>query len=120
MLDAVVVADRYIALWNETDPERRRALIAEAWTGDAKYVDPVMQGEGHDQIDALIAAVHGRFPGHRFVLSGEPDGHNGRIRFSWTLGVGGASTVARGTDFAVLAEDGRLASVTGFFDSVQA
>ena len=24
--------DRYIAMWNETDAERRRALIARTWT----------------------------------------------------------------------------------------
>jgi hypothetical protein len=38
------------------------------------------------------------------------------VRFSWTLGVPGADPVARGTDMAVLAADGRLASVTGFLD----
>lgn len=118
---AAAVADRYIALWNETDPARRRALVAAAWTGDASYADPLMQGEGHDGIAALIGAVHERFPGHRFTLSGRPDGHNGRVRFSWTLAAdGGAPPVARGTDFAVLAEDGRLRSVTGFLDEVRA
>jgi hypothetical protein len=27
--------DRYIAMWNETDAERRRTLIAETWTENA-------------------------------------------------------------------------------------
>src|SRR5580698_1673176 len=86
MTDAAKIADAYIALWNETDPQRRRALIGEAWAEDARYVDPIMSGEGRDQIDGLIAAVHERFPGFRFALIGQPDGHGDHVRFSWGLG----------------------------------
>lgn len=120
MIDAKDIADRYIALWNQTDGARRRALMARTWTEDASYVDPLMQGQGHDGIDALIAAVHARFPGHRFILTGTPEGHNDRIRFSWKLAADGAPAVAHGTDFGVVAEDGRLRMVTGFLDQVQA
>jgi hypothetical protein len=49
MTDAAQIADRYIAVWNETDPARRRALLAEGWTENATYVDPLMAGEGHDE-----------------------------------------------------------------------
>ena len=120
MTNATEIADRYIAAWNETDPARCRVLVAAAWTQEASYVDPMMHGDGQNGIAALIAAVHERFPGHRFALSGTPEGHNGRVRFSWTLGTPGTPVVARGTDFAVIAEDGRLSSVTGFLDGVQA
>ncbi len=120
MTNAPEIATRYVALWNETDGERRRDLIAESWTENASYVDPLMRGEGHDGIDALIAAVHERFPGHRFTVRGEPDGHNNRVRFSWSLGAADAPPVAHGTDFAVLAADGRLQSVTGFLDQAPA
>jgi hypothetical protein len=118
--NAVDIAARYIAAWNEPDQARRRALIAGAWTEDARYVDPLMRGDGHDGIDAMIAAVHLRFAGHRFALTGTPEGHNGRIRFSWVLGAEGEAPVAHGTDFALLAADGRLESVTGFLDRASA
>lgn len=119
MTDAAKIAEAYIALWNETDPKRRRALIGEAWTEDARYVDPIMSGEGRDQIDGLIAAVHERFPGFRFALIGRPDGHGDHIRFSWGLGPDGAESPIKGTDFAVV-EAGRLRTVTGFLDQVPA
>jgi hypothetical protein len=93
--NATDIANRYIGLWNETDAQRRRALIARAWTEDASYVDPLMKGEGHGGIDAMIAGVQERFPGHRFSLRGDPEGHNDRIRFSWTL-VEGTTPVAAG------------------------
>ena len=117
-IDAAKIADRYIDLWNEPDPNRRKALIASAWTEDATYVDPMMAGRGHDEIDALIGAVHERFPGHSFALSGKPDGHNDRLRFSWTLGAAGAAPIAHGTDFGAVAADGRLKAITGFLDQV--
>jgi hypothetical protein len=118
MTDAVRTAERYIDLWNETDARNRRKLIASAWTEDATYVDPLMKGQGHSEIDALIGAVHERFPGHRFQLSGAPDGHGDRLRFSWTLAAPDAAPVAHGTDFGIIAEDGRLKSISGFLDQV--
>src|SRR5260370_42622122 len=97
MTDATEIANRYIALWNEADGGRRRALMAGTWADGASYVDPLMQGEGHDGIDGLIAAVHQRFPGHRFTLTGNPEGHNDRVRFSCALAPEGGAAVAQVT-----------------------
>jgi ketosteroid isomerase-like protein len=113
------VVDDYIAVWNEPDGERRRALIARTFTEDAAYLDPMMSGAGHDGIDAMVAAAQQQFPGHRFVLAGEPDAHHDRARFTWNLVAdGGGAPAAIGLDFATLAEDGRLRSVTGFLEAV--
>ena len=77
--------DRYFAAWNATDAAERRALIAETYAEQARYLDPLLQGEGRDGIDAMIASVHERFPGHRFRRTSGVDAHNGRARFSWEL-----------------------------------
>ncbi|CAB3796977.1 nuclear transport factor 2 family protein [Pararobbsia alpina] len=119
MTDAVHIADRYIAVWNETDPIRRSALLAEGWSEDATYVDPLMRGDGRDGIGALIGGVHERFPGFRFTLDGRIDGYGNKIRFSWTLGPQAEPDMIKGTDFAEI-EDGRLKSVIGFLDKVPA
>jgi hypothetical protein len=120
MTEPAMIAKNYIALWNEADQTCRKELIAKAWTEDATYIDPMMAGRGHDEIDALIGAVHQRFPGHRFELSGQPDGHSDRIRFSWTLGAPASEPIAHGTDFGIVAGDGRLKAITGFLDHVKA
>ena len=119
MTDAAQIADRYIAVWNETDQARRFALLTESWAENATYVDPVMSGEGLEQIGALIAAVHERFPGFRFKLEGCADGHHDKVRFSWALGPDAEADLIKGTDFVVI-EHGRLKSVTGFLDKVPA
>ena len=119
MTDAAKIAAAYIAAWNETDPARRRALIGEGWTEDAAYVDPLMSGQGRDQIDEMIAGVQSRFPGFRFALVGQADGHGDHVRFSWSLGPKGDEEMIKGTDFAQVA-GGRLQRVTGFLDKVPA
>jgi hypothetical protein len=107
--------DQYIAAWNETDPATRRALIARTWTEDGRYLDPLMSGEGHDGIDAVVGAVQTQFPGHRFRRTGELDTHHDRVRFSWELGPEAGPPLAGGVDFGVVS-DGRLHTITGFLD----
>jgi hypothetical protein len=117
--DPKAVADRYLAAWNETDPARRRALLGAFWAADARFVDPIMSGDGPDGMDACIAGVHARFPGFRFALIGEPDGFGDHVRLSWGLGPAGGDAPVKGTDVLSL-RDGRLARITGFFDQVPA
>jgi hypothetical protein len=120
MTDIATVVDTYIATWNEPDPERRQQLIAETWSDDASYVDPLMSGAGHDGIDAMIAGAQQQFPGHRFELVEGPDAHHDYVRFTWHLVGAGGAPVAVGFDFATLAADGRLQSVTGFLAAAAA
>ncbi len=118
MQDTTNLIGQYIAAWNETDATRRHALIARTWTEDASYVDPLMEGRGHAAIDALIGGVRERFPDLRFRLLGAVETHHARVRFSWELAPERGDAVAKGTDFAELADDGRLRTVTGFLDQM--
>lgn len=113
------IANDYVALWNETDPSRRLAMLERAWTKEATYVDPVMFGKGHSQISELVRAVHGKFPGLVFSLIGSADGYGDHVRFSWSLGPAGGEAEIKGTDFVTLS-GGRFATVTGFLDVVPA
>jgi hypothetical protein len=109
------LVDRYIAVWNETDDERRRSLIARTWTEDSTYLDPLMRGEGRSGIDAMIQGVQGQFPGLLFRRTSEVDAHNDRVRFAWELGPEGGQALAGGVDFGVIVGD-RLQTITGFLD----
>jgi hypothetical protein len=115
MTNITTVVDTYIACWNEADAARRRELVAQAFTDDARYLDPLMSGDGTDGITAMIGAAQAQFPGHRFELSAGPDAHNDVVRFGWTLS-GTDGPVAAGVDFATVADDGRLRAVTGFLE----
>ena len=119
MTDINTIARLYIDLWNERTPSRRREILATNWTSDISYVDPLMSGDGHDGVDALIAGVQQKFPDFKFSLIGEPNGYGDHVRFSWGLGPDGVDSPIKGTDFALLKE-GRIRSITGFLDQVPA
>jgi len=116
----LAVAQAYLALWNEADDSRRRAALAEGWTPDARYADPIMTGEGRDGIAAMIAGARAQFPGHGFALRGTADGHGPFVRFSWSLAPEGGAPVAGGTDVMTLDADGRIENVVGFLDGTAA
>ena len=110
--------DGYFAMWNETDSTRRRQIIEETWTQDASYIEPLMAVEGYQGLGDGVAALQARFPGHELRPAGRVDMHHERVRWSWELlGPEGGEALASGTNVGVLAPDGRLRQVTGFFDS---
>ena len=53
MSDLTAIVHRYIDSWNETDADRRRALIAEVFTPDASYTDPLIAAKR--RVRALFA-----------------------------------------------------------------
>lgn len=114
------IVERYFAMWNEDDQTRRRDLIAQTWAEGAHYLDPLMQGDGHAGIDALVQGVQQQFPGFRFRQVGAVDGHHSYARFSWELGPAGEPAPIAGSDVATLATDGRIERVIGFLDRVPA
>ena len=117
MSDYQTIAERYLTIWNEPDPDHRRVLVEAAWVPAGIYADPIMSGQGHAGIASMIEAARGQFPGHQFTLRGQPDGHGTHVRFSWLLSPTDAPPIAGGTDVAALDTDGRFLVVTGFLDA---
>ena len=110
------VVEGYFAMWNEVDATRRREVIATTWAQEGRYTDPLAAAEGADALDRRVAGVSERFPGHRYRLTSTVDMHHDRARWDWDLiGADGGAPVVKGVDFAMLAPDGRLREVAGFF-----
>jgi SnoaL-like domain len=112
--------ERYLACWNETDADTRRALLAEHWIGDATYVDPLVDVRGRDAVDAVIAGAQQQFPGFVFTAAADVDTHHDVTRFGWGLGPAGAVPIILGFDVVTTAADGRIERVVGFLDRVPA
>ncbi|HTP21459.1 MAG TPA: nuclear transport factor 2 family protein [Solirubrobacteraceae bacterium] len=116
MPDPATIVRTYIEMWNETDPQRRRELVSATLTDDASYLDPIMAGQGVEEISDMIGAAQAQHPSHRFELVDGPDAHHDRVRFTWSLGSPAGEPVAVGVDFATTADDGRMRDVTGFLE----
>ncbi len=110
------IPQRYIDIWNVTDPTRRRAELAQLYAEDATYTDPQVELRGVEEIDTFIAATQERFPGMRFALAGPVDSHHDLTRFQWQAGPDGASEpLVIGFDVLVTAGE-RVRQVCGFID----
>ncbi|MGW2375507.1 nuclear transport factor 2 family protein [Kitasatospora sp. NPDC001683] len=111
------LAERYLAVWNETDPAARRKLIDEVWAEDGRYTDPLAAVVGREAINALIGAAQAQFPGLEFTL-GPVDAHHDIARFTWNLGPAGTEPVVIGFDVLAATPEGRIGTVHGFLDRV--
>jgi hypothetical protein len=120
MSDFDTIVQRYLAAWNETDPDRRRAAVEDVFAADVRYVDPLAAVEGHAALDGLIGAVQAQFPGLVFSSGGPVDAHHQQARFTWHLGPAGQDPIVVGFDVAELGPDGRIRTVLGFLDQVPA
>ena len=109
------VVDTYLATWNEADPDKRAEMVAQAWTPEGRYVDPLQEAKGHTALTAMAPNVHQLYPGARFRRQSGVDAHHGFIRFAWDLANEDGSVVVVGIDVGSLADDGRLAGIAGFF-----
>ena len=119
MSDLQQTIDAYFDWFNATDTAARRAAVVTAWTEDARFVDPLFDARGHADLEELAAQVQARFPGHTFQRTTDIDAHHNLARWKWDLvGPDGGPPAATGIDFGVLADDGRLREVVGFFESV--
>ncbi|MGW4488895.1 nuclear transport factor 2 family protein [Amycolatopsis sp. NPDC004368] len=118
MSDVTSTVEQYIAIWNETDAGRRRALVADVFTADAAMTDPLGSATGHDGIDEFIGVAQAQFAGLTFTLPSAPDAHHDLARFHWHLAAPGAEEpLAIGFDVVELA-DGRISKVHGFLDKI--
>jgi len=60
MLDAQELADRYAAVWNETDSERRRLQIAALWVPEGRHYVGVREVLGYAQLAQRIVDSHNK------------------------------------------------------------
>lgn len=120
MSDIQYLIQRYIAVWNETDPAARKSAVAEVFAPGARYTDPLADVTGPDALDQVVGAVQAQFPGLVFTL-GPVDAHHGIARFTWELGpADGGESLVVGFDVAATGDDGLIHSVLGFLDKVPA
>ena len=120
MTDFTQLVQDYIGTWNEADAAARRAAVERLWAPAGRYVDPIAEVQGPEQIAATIGAVQQQFAGMAFALVGDVDAHHRLVRFRWGLGPAGEEPLVIGFDVLEVDQDGRVERVLGFLDRVPA
>jgi hypothetical protein len=109
---------RYVSMWHEPDPARRREIVGALWAEDAENYTRMFAVRGIDEIIARVTRAHEEWVASRgfvFRPAGNADAHHHVIKFFWEMlpKVGGPIE-ARGLDIFVLREDGRIRALYQF------
>ena len=112
MTDPNHLARRYVAIWNEGDPERRRRTIADLFSADIAHFTRSLEAHGHAQMEKRIIGSHEKWvrdAAYEFRPLGEADGHHDIVRLRWQMvSAGGGPATSVGSDVLILAADGRI------------
>jgi hypothetical protein len=132
------LADRYVALWNEPDPDSRRRLIAELWTEDGTHIlqppqeireiaagpgiglTATLEARGHAALEARATSAYEEFvaPGSfSFRRRDNVERLADVVKFSWEMISTGGEVAAVGLEFLILGPDGRIRRDYQFIES---
>jgi hypothetical protein len=123
------LADRYLALWNEADPERRHRLVAELWTEDGSQIlqppqemrelaasaglgmAATLEARGHAELEARATSSYEqwvRTTGLGFRRCDDVYRLHDVVKFHWEAVSRDGEVMAVGLVFLALGADGRI------------
>ncbi|MFE9428472.1 hypothetical protein ACFYNO_36625 [Kitasatospora sp. NPDC006697] len=124
------LADRYAAVWNEPDPERRRTEVARLWCPDAVHLlhppqevrepaaaigftDQALRAHGHAALEVRVARTYEHLVAPGTMLFRARPGAlrvGDAVTFQWeALQPGTGQVIGGGVEFVLIAPDGRIA-----------
>jgi hypothetical protein len=113
---------RYIDLWNEPDPARRRTAVEALWHPDGGNYTAAITAEGLDAIERRVTASYERWvaPGYRFQQHGPAETHHDVVRVRWIMvPVAGGPPEAAGCELLRLDDRGRILTDHQFSEPIQ-
>jgi hypothetical protein len=132
------LADRYVALWNEPDADRRRRMIAELWTEDGSQIlqppremreiaaspgiglAATLEARGHTELEARATTSYEHWvssEGLSFRGRDDAERLGDVVKFHWEAVSPEGELTAVGLVFLVLGADGRIRRDYVFIES---
>jgi hypothetical protein len=105
------LADRYVAVWNETEADARRQAIAKLWAPDGLHYVKTRKAHGYEALETRIAGSYEknvRDGGSRFRAAKNAQALPGVVTFNWEMLTAGGEVAAVGLEFLVLDDRGRI------------
>jgi hypothetical protein len=113
------LADRYVAVWNETDAERRKNEVAELWVTRGRHYVGDREVEGHDALEKRVRESHEknvRDNANRFRAADDARRVHNTVAFHWEmLPADGDTVLARGLEFLIVDDNGKIVADYQFF-----
>jgi hypothetical protein len=130
------LAENYVAIWNEPNPERRRRGIAEIWTEDAVHIleppeqvreaaaalktEATFQVRGHAELEERVGRAYEEFiaGGENTFRAQDAGARIGNVvKFRWEMVTKAGDVAGVGLEFVTLAADGRIETDYQFIES---
>jgi hypothetical protein len=126
---AAELAEKYLALWNEPDADRRRRMIAELWTEGGRHIlqppqeireiasrpgiamPAILEARGYKEIEPRVASAYEHWVGSEglsFRGRDDADRLGDVVKFHWEAVAKDGELYGVGLNFLVLAGDGRI------------
>jgi hypothetical protein len=107
----VLMQGNLLEVFNERDPERRRAAIERIYSPDVRWTDDESVSVGHDALDAKADALQAGLGPLQFVTAGPVHGLTGFGHLAWHLvAEEGGTPQMSGFDVAII-RDGVIAEL---------
>jgi hypothetical protein len=112
MSEAEVLADRYVAVWNNSDPAQRKDIIHTLWAPEGTHYMGTKEARGYAALEERIKGSHERNVrdgGYLFRLVKTPQSLRNVATFNWEMySVKSGEIAAEGSGFLILDERGRI------------
>ena len=103
------LADRYVAVWNETDPATRRDMIAALFAADGVHYVGTREARGHAALESRIVGSYEknvRDRGNRFRAVPNAQALRDAVTFNWEMVAPDGRVLAVGLELILRGEHG--------------
>lgn len=108
--DAVRLVERYIAAWNEPQPEPRAVAARALWAPDGAVINSRFEYRGHDRVVEAITRSYERFvaAGYRYRARPETTAHHRGVCVLWQMLDPQGAVDSFGANFLLLNQEARI------------
>jgi hypothetical protein len=88
MINITEFIERYLAVWNEPDADRRRRGIAGLWAEDGANLIRTLEACGYEALEARVTGAHEKWvkgAGFVFRSLNNVASHHNVVKFNWEM-----------------------------------
>jgi len=105
------LADRYAAVWNETDAGVRRQAIAKLWVPEGRHFVGIREVQGYEELEKRIVGSHEKnvqTGKNRFRAVQNAQALRDVVTFNWEMISAAGEVAAAGFEFLIVDDEQRI------------
>jgi len=109
----------YTSSWKAESADDKYAIFDKCLDIACKYNDPIIKTKGWDELSKYMIDFHKQIPGGHFVTKYFL-AHNNKSIARWDMKNGDDAILGEGISYGEYNNEGKLVSMTGFFETPEA